>query len=88
MTARRIPTYSEIALFRETLIKTRKTLEKDELEQQCNQLVRMEFACLRAIASLSDSTDQELMHKARQRADLEHMPFRLRKRALSVLPTS
>ena len=53
MPARRIPTYAEIASFRESLIKTRKQLELDELEKLHGTLVRMEFDCLRAIPSLA-----------------------------------
>lgn len=47
MPGRRIPTYAEIASFRESLIKTRKQLELDELEKLHGTLVRMEFDCLR-----------------------------------------
>ena len=75
MPARRIPTYAEIASFRESLIKTRKQLELDELEKLHGTLVRMEFDCLRAIPSLSHRSDQDLMERARQRAHLEHRQF-------------
>mgnify|MGYP003589880537 CR=1 FL=1 len=79
MAARRIPTYAEIASFREKLIKSQKTLGQTELDKQCSQLIRMEFSCLRAIASLSERSDQELMYKAQRRARLEHIPFNLEK---------
>lgn len=82
MTARRIPTYSEIASFREGLIKSRKTLDKDEIERQRNQLVRMEFACLRAIASLAGCSDKELMQRARYRAELEHIQYKPQRHAV------
>ena len=85
MTARRIPTYSEIASFREGLIKSRKMLDKDEIERQRNQLVRMEFACLRAIASLARCSDQELMERARSRAQLEHIQYKPKHRAIAEL---
>ena len=75
MPARRILTYAEIASFRESLIKTRKQLELDELEKLHGTLVRMEFDCLRAIPSLSHRSDQDLMERARQRAHLEHRQF-------------
>lgn len=75
MPARRIPTYAEIASFRESLIKTRKQLELDELEKLHGTLVRMEFDCLRAIPSLSHRSDQDLMQRARERARLEPRPF-------------
>ena len=68
MPGRRIPTYAEIASFRESLIKTRKQLELDELEKLHGTLVRMEFDCLRAIPSLNHRSDQDLMERARERA--------------------
>ena len=52
MPGRSIPTYAEIASFRESLIKTRKQLELDELEKLHGTLVRMEFDCLRANKSM------------------------------------
>ena len=75
MPGRRIPTYAEIASFRESLIKTRKQLELDELEKLHGTLVRMELDCLRAIPSLNHRADHDLMERARERARLEHRQF-------------
>ena len=68
MALSRIPTYAEIAAFRESIIKTRKNLSSTEFEAMQDKLVLMEYRCLRAINHLSNRTDSELMHRARDRA--------------------
>ena len=68
MALARIPTYAEIAAFRESIIKTRKNLSSTEFEAMQDKLVLMEYRCLRAINHLSNRTDSELMHRARDRA--------------------
>ena len=68
MALTRIPTYAEIAAFRESIIKTRKSLSSTEFEAMQDKLVLMEYRCLRAINHLSNRTDSELMHRARDRA--------------------
>ena len=68
MALTRIPTYAEIAAFRESIIKTRKNLSSTEFEAMQDKLVLMEYRCLRAINHLSNRTDSELMHRARDRA--------------------
>ncbi len=68
MALTRIPTYAEIAAFRETIIKTRRSLSSTEFEAMQDKLVFMEYRCLRAINHLRNRTDSELMHRARDRA--------------------
>ena len=75
MTARRVPTYAEIASFRESLLKSKKTLAQEELAAQQTRLMRMDYNCLRAIASLSHRSDLDLLARARQRAHLEHYQY-------------
>ena len=71
MNEQRIPTYAEIASFKESLIKSRNELEQMELKSRQEKLARMEFACLRAIGSLAERSDRDLMLKAQQLATLK-----------------
>ena len=70
MALSRIPTYAEIAAFRESIIKTRKSLSPKEMETMQDKLALMEYRCLRAINTLNDRTDSDLMKRAQQRSRL------------------
>ena len=75
MSDRKVPTYAEIASFKASLIKAKKTLGQDELKLLQEKLVVMEFTCLRAISSLTHRSDKDLMARARKRARLEHVQY-------------
>ena len=75
LTNSKIPTYSEIASFKETLLKSKKQLDQEELKAMHETLVHMEFTCLRAISTLSHRTDMDLMRRARQGTSLEHKQY-------------
>lgn len=75
MNDKSIPTYAEIASFKESLLKSKKNLDEQTLKSKQEQLVRMEFRCLRSIDTLIKHPDDVLLARARIRARLEHYQY-------------